>query len=192
MPDLQELLEAKRKDWATPDDLSEQPSERSAAKSPSSNPPVETAAPSTQRSAIATKQPSAKEPAPKPEPSEGDHISALLTELDTLPPHNSKLTKFIMRLEPQLADRLNQFCAGPKKLTPEMFVEAILLILDGDEEIEDVLNSEAHQDLKPLLTEQRDGLKALIAHVAQQRAERRSRAGVIRRTLSMARVDVPK
>lgn len=191
MPDLEELLRERQKDWAKPDDLSEQPSERSAAKPPSSKPPVETTDPPTQRLAIATK-PKAKEPASEPEASEGDHISALLAELDTLPPHNSKLTKFIMRLEPHLADRLNQFCSGPKKLTPEMFVEAILLILDSDEEIEDVLDSEAHQDLKPLLTEQRDALKTLIAHVAQQRAERRSRAGVIRRTLSMAGVDVPK
>lgn len=185
MPDLQELLEAKRKDWAKSTDLTESPTHEPQ----SFTPPVETSPRS--------KRPSFRaEPETPPEtpeaPSEGDRLTALLAELKTLPPHNSKLTKFIMRLEPHLADELNQFCTGSKKLTPEMFVEAVLLILGGDEEIEALLETEPYQDLEPLLTEQRDSLRALITQIAQQRAERRSRAGVIRRTLSMAGMDVPK
>lgn len=188
MSDLQELLEAKRKDWAKPTDLTDPPTPEPQ----SFTPPVEPLPRSTRTSSSAETQAPVQESTPDSGARDGDRLTVLLDELDTLPPHNSKLTKFIMRLEPHLADELNQFCTGSKKLTPEMFVEAVLLILGGDEAIEEVLDIEPHQHLKPLLTEQRDDLRALITQIAQQRAERRSRAGVIRRTLSMAGMDVPK
>ena len=191
--DLQELLEAKRKEWAKPTDLSESPPQKSTPAAPVARETAQSrsAQPSTVESVPVRAPGHTTDHAPSPA-SEGDRIAELLAELDTLPPHNSKLTKFIMRLEPHLANALNQFCTGDKKLTPEMFVEAVLLILGGDEDIEALIDTEANQALHPLLTDQRDALKDLITHIAQQRAERRSRAGVIRRTLSMAGVDVPK
>ena len=176
MTDLEKLLEDRKQDWATPQKKSSQQSTNDTI--PEEAPP--------------TAPPDAPPPEPA-QPPEGDRITALLTELDTLPPHNSKLTKFIMRLEPQLAAKLKTFCdhSNPK-FTPEMFVEAVLLLLEGDETLKTALSDETDSDLAELLTSKRKDLREIIGKVSQKRAERRSRAGVIRRTLSMAGVTFPQ
>lgn len=191
MSDLQQLLEAKRKDWTTPSTELAQPSQETHQ--------VEVTQPAPTRPQTIAKSSPPKQDSHLSERKDNNssvdrsnHIDELLAELEALPPHNSKLTKFIMRLEPSLGKRLKDFCdEGNQKLTPEMLLEAVLLILEGDSSVDKILAQEHDPELDELVSEKRDALRKLIVTVAGQRAERRSRAGVVRRTLSMAGVKLP-